>query len=176
MTSANILAPVHGHDADGPDLAQDTDAQRAGLGGGPIQGVGGGPRALAEGGLTPGTEVAAVDPGTGERRKSLRKGQRLLPRATAVPEGLEASVGGTGEAAVHLGPQGGSSPGPHRPDATRKKRRRTRNVRRSGTETGGRTGTGAETKENARPARRRRAKTRSEIETASLIARKETLR
>lgn len=57
---------------------------------------------------------------------------------------------------------------------TRKRRRRTRSVRRTGIENGGRTGTGAEMKGNV-PAVRR-TKTRSEIGTASLIVRKETLR
>lgn len=59
---------------------------------------------------------------------------------------------------------------------TRKRRRRIRIVRRTGIETGGRTGTGVEMKENAPPVRKRRVRTRSEIETASLIVRKETLR
>ena len=59
---------------------------------------------------------------------------------------------------------------------TRKRRRRTRSARRSGTETGGRTGTAAETKENVPPVKRRRAKTRSETENASQTARKETSR
>lgn len=59
---------------------------------------------------------------------------------------------------------------------TRKRRRRIRIVRRTGIERGGRTGTGAETKENAPPVRRKKARTRSEIETASLTVRKETLR
>ena len=56
---------------------------------------------------------------------------------------------------------------------TRKRKRRTRSVRRNGIETGGRTGTGAEMKENAPPVRRRRVKTRSEIGTASPTARRE---
>lgn len=59
---------------------------------------------------------------------------------------------------------------------TKKRRRRTRSVRRSGTETGGRTGTAAEMKENAPQVRRRRAKTRNEIGNASPTVRKETLR
>lgn len=171
MTSANIPDPVRGPVAGGPDLAQDT-----GLGGGPIQGVGGGPRVHAGGGPTPGIEAAAVDLGTGERRKSPRKGQRRPPRATAVPGGLEALVEGTGEAALRLGPPGGSCPGLHRPDVTRKRKRRTRNVRRTGIERGGRTGTAAETKENAPPVRKRRAKTRNETGTESPTVRKETLR
>ena len=63
---------------------------------------------------------------------------------------------------------------------TRKRKRRTRSVRRSGGESEGRTGTGAGMKENV-PAVRR-VKTRNEIATvaatatvtASLIVRKET--
>lgn len=173
-TSANIPDLAHGHDAGAPDLAQDTGDQKAGLGGGPIPGVGGGPRAHEGGGPTPEIEAAAADLGTGERRKSLRKGQRRPRRATAAPGGLEALAGGTGEAVVHLGPPGGSCPGLHHPDATRRRKRRTRSARRTEIERGGRTGTGAETKENAPPARRRRAKTKSETAIASLIARKET--
>lgn len=57
---------------------------------------------------------------------------------------------------------------------TRRRRRRTRSVRRSATESAGRTETGAGTKENVPAARR--AKTRNEIGIASLRARKETLR
>lgn len=57
---------------------------------------------------------------------------------------------------------------------TRKRKRRTRSVRRTAIEKGGRTG--AEMKENAHPVRRRRARTRNAIGTASPIVRKETLR
>lgn len=39
------------------------DGQRAGLGAGPIQGVGGGQRAHEEGGPTPGIKAAALDLG-----------------------------------------------------------------------------------------------------------------
>lgn len=60
--------------------------------------------------------------------------------------------------------------------ATRRRRRRTRSVRRTGTEKGGRTGTVAETNENAPVVRRRRAKTRSEIVNASPTVKKEMLR
>lgn len=93
----------------------------AGLTDGPIQRVGGGPRAREGGGPIPGIEAAAVDPGghpllasnnlalffwkpntnwavllcsgTGGRRRSRKKGQRRLRRATAVPGGLVASPG-----------------------------------------------------------------------------------
>lgn len=171
MTSANIPALVRGHGADGQDLAQDTDVRRAGLGGDPIQGVGGGPRVHGGGGPTPGIEAVAVDPGTGERRKNLRNGQRRLPKVTVVPGDPGALVGGTDEAAVRLGHQEEGCPGLHHPDVTRKKKRRTRSVRRSEIETGGRTGTGAGMRGNAPAARR--AKTRNEIGTASLIVRKE---
>lgn len=60
--------------------------------------------------------------------------------------------------------------------ATRKRRRRTRIGRRTATETGGRTVTGAEMKENVPLVRRRRAKTKREIGIASLIVRKEMSR
>lgn len=90
MTSASTPALAQGHGADDPDLALDTDVQGAGREGGHTPGVGGGPRAHGGGGPTPGKEAAAVDQGTGERRKSPRKGLRPLQRATAVPGGLEA--------------------------------------------------------------------------------------
>lgn len=60
--------------------------------------------------------------------------------------------------------------------ATRKKKRRTRTVRRKGTATEGRTGTAAETNANAPTVRKKRAKTKNEIGTASPTARKEMLR
>lgn len=174
MKSVNIPALGPGHGAGDPDLAQDTGDQRAGLDGDPIQGAGGGPKAREGGGPTPETGAVAADPGTEERRRNLRKDRRRPPRATAAPGGLGASVGGTGEAAVRPVPPGGARPGLRHPDVTKRRRRRTRNERRTENGTGGRTGTEAETKENAPPVRRRRAKTRSESETANLTARRET--
>lgn len=176
MTSANIPAPVPVPDVGDPDLVRDTDDRRADLGVGLIRGAGGGPRAHEGGGPTPGIETVALDLGTGGRRKSPRKDPRLPQKATAVPGGLGALVGGTGEVAVLLGPLREGSPGLRLLDATRKKKRRTRTARRNGTETGERTGTGAETNENAPPVRRKRAKIKNEIGTASPTARKEMLR
>lgn len=176
MTSANIPAPVRVHGVDEPDLVQDTDVRRADLGVGLIQGAGGGPRAHGGGGPTPGIEAVAVDLETGGRRRSPRKDPRLPPKATAAPGGLGALVGDTGEVAVLLAPLREGSPGLRPPDATRKKKRRTRTVRRKGTETEGRTGTAAETNANAPTVRKKRAKTKNEIGTASPTARKEMLR
>lgn len=173
MTNVNILAPVQGHDAEGPDLAQGTGDQRAGHGADLILGAGGGPRAHGGGGLTPETEATAVDPGTEGRRRSQKNDQRHLQKATAVLGDLEVLAGDTAEAAVHLALLGRSHPDLHLHDAIKKRKRRTKIVKRSGTESGGKRGTAVETKESAPAPRRRRAKTRSEIENASLTVRKE---
>lgn len=171
MININIPAPVQGHDAGGPDLAQSTGDQRAGHDVDLILGAGGGPRARVGGGLTPETEAAAVDPGTEGRRRSQKSDQRHLQRATAVLGDLEALAGDTAEAAVHLALLGENHPDLHLHDAIKKKKRRTKTVKRSETESGGKRG--SEMIESAPAPRRRRAKTRNEIENASLTARKE---
>lgn len=172
MTSAN--APAHGRarGADERNLDHGTGDLKAGLEGGPIQGAGGGPRAHAGGGPIPATEAAAAaGQGTEGRRRNPRKGQRPLQKATAVLEGLAVLHGGTGEAGVRLDHRKEDCPGLHLPGATRKKKRRTKSVRRSETESGGGRGTGTEKKENG-PRVRRRSETKSE--RGNLTARKET--
>lgn len=176
MTNDDIPVRGQGQGAGDQDLAQDTDDQRADLAGGPTQEAGGGRRVREGGGPTLAIEAVAADRETDGRRKSPERSPRRPPKATAVPGGLAASVGDTGGAAVHPDPPGENCPGLRPPGDTRRRKRRTRIGKRIATEKGGRRGTGAERKENDPTVKRRRVKTKNEIETASLTVRKETLR
>lgn len=170
-TSASVPAPVHDHDEGGPNLAQGTDGPRAGHDEGLIQEAEDGPRVRDGEDPTHETEAAAVAQGIKEKRRSQKSDQRHLQKATAVPEGPGVSVGGTAEAVVRLTRPGEGSPNLHPLDVIKKKRRRIRIVKRNGT--GERTERGAEIRERAPVARKRKLKRRNEIESKSLTVRKE---
>lgn len=173
MTSAGIPAPVHGPDAGGPNPAQGIDTPKADHDADHIQGAGGGLKVQDGEGPIPGTEAAVVGQGIEEKRRRQKSDQRHPQRATAVRGGPAVLTEDTIEAVVLPALLEKESPDLHLPDDIKKKRRtRTRIVKKNGT--GGKTESGAEVRESALAAKRRKVKIRNEMESASLTVRKET--
>lgn len=166
MKNEDIQGQDHAREGGGHLLHLDTDGQEADQGEGPIQNreAGGDLKVQGEEGLIPEKEAedpgAHPKPGIKRKKRKRRNVLKLLPRATAQLDDLEAQAEkeDVEEAGVEHGHLKnpdllkGKCPGPHPHEGIKRKKRRIKTKRE------------VEMRGNDQPARKKKAKTKRRIE------------